>query len=185
MKRGSYFQLGEGIWMSYRFYGALGFGLGGIIVGLSGDFMIFAFFLMGVLGSAFLTIPAHDLGLTLRSSILGGTGLFVGFMFPLFVFITIYEPSLPPFFYGLIMGIIIGLIEGLLLGIAFRSIKYFMILGTIGFGISLGLGMGLREVLRPIFPAFFIIIVMVIAGGIGGLFLGQAASLAKNKNIKS
>ena len=83
------------------------------------------------------------------------------------------------------MGIIIGLIEGLLLGIAFRSIKYFMILGTIGFGISLGLGMGLREVLRPIFPAFFIIIVMVIAGGIGGLFLGQAASLAKNKNIKS
>ena len=52
------------------------------------------------------------------------------------------------------MGIIIGLIEGLLLGIAFRSIKYFMILGTIGFGISLGLGMGLREVLRPIFPSF-------------------------------
>lgn len=157
--------------MSYRFYGALGFGIGGFIVGLSGDYMVFAFLLMGMLGSAFLTIPAKDVKLTVISSAFGGVGFFIGFAIPLFIDLTIYEF---PFTF-IVTGLFLGAIVGLLLGILFKSIKKFMSFGIIGCVISFGI----IEFLVPSLPSFYQVIAMTVVGVIIGLFLGRAAMLAK------
>lgn len=170
----------RGIEMSYRVYGALGFGLGGLIVGFSGDYMIFSFIIMGAIGSAFLTIPAKNTKLTFLASILGGIGFFIGFTIPMFISMTIYE--LP--FQFLFIGLFMGLIGGFMLGIGFKNIKDFLLFSTIGFGISFGLGFGLMELWRTLFPNLFSVIVMMFAGAIGGAFLGHAAFLSKNKPIK-
>lgn len=167
--------------MSYKFLGALGFGLGGIIVALAGDYMIFAYLLMGALGSAFLTIPARNLKLTILSSLIGGLSFFIGFSIPMFFFMVIVEPPFKYFFLGLIMG----LFAGAMLGFAFRNIKVFALWGMVGFGLSYGISFMLLEVLRPIFPDFFQVIVLLLAGAIGGAFLGHAASIANdNKKVK-
>ncbi len=165
--------------MSYKLFGALGFGLGGIIVGLAGDYMIFAYILMGALGSAFLTIPARNLKLTLLASLIGGLSFFIGFTIPMFVFMVMVEP---PFKY-LFLGLIMGLFTGATLGFAFRNIKVFALWGMAGFGLSYGTSFMLLEFLRPIFPDFFQVIVMILAGAIGGAFLGHAASIV-NDNTK-
>ena len=61
-----------------KIYGTLGFSIGGLIVGLAGDYMLFALIFMGLIGSIFLTIPAHSLKLTILTAILGSIGFFVG-----------------------------------------------------------------------------------------------------------
>lgn len=167
--------------MSYRAFGTLGFGLGGVIVGLSGDYMIYSFIIMGLLGGAFLTIPARDLKLTLLSAVLGAVGFFIGFAVPMFFILTTFEPPFP----YLLTGIFMGLVGGLLLGIPFRSIKNFIIFGVIGFGIGFGLTFEVRELFRSVSPTLFPVILMVIVGIIGGGFLGQAATMAKKKKAAS
>ena len=55
-------QEGE-VLMSYKLYGTLGFAIGGLLVGLAGDYMLFSLIFMGLIGSVFLTIPASLSGL--------------------------------------------------------------------------------------------------------------------------
>jgi hypothetical protein len=158
--------------MSYKLYGAIGFGLGGLIAGLAGDYMVHAFLLLGFLGSAVLTIPARSLKLTLLAGISGGIGFLIGFAVPIFVFLTFFELPQKYLFIGLFMG----LVSGLLLGIVFRNIKDFVIWGTLGFGLSWWAAFGMMEWFRDALPQLFSGVVMMIACAIGGACLGHAAS---------
>ena len=151
--------------MSYKFYGTLGFAIGGLLAGLAGDFMLFVLIIMGLIGSIFLTIPARSLKLTVRTAILGSIGFFVGSWIPFFITMTIFDIGVTG------VGLLMGLIAGTLIGIAFRNVKVFLLWGTIGFTIW-GL---LVSIFAPLMPA----LVMTIASGIGGYFLGLAASKAK------
>ncbi|MGG7620358.1 hypothetical protein [Bacillus coreaensis] len=65
--------------MDVRYLSALGFGIGGLIVGLSGDYFIFAIFFMGLIGSAMLSIPTQSFKFTILTSLLGAFGFVIGF----------------------------------------------------------------------------------------------------------
>ena len=161
-------QEGE-ILMSYKVYGTLGFAIGGFIVGLAGDYMLFALIFMGLIGSVFLTIPARSLKLTILTAVLGSIGFLVGSWVPFFITMVIFD-------IGIIgVGILIGLVAGTMIGIAFRNVKDFISWGIMGFTIS-GL---LMTAFAPLMPA----LVSTIACGIGGYFLGHAA--AKTMENKS
>lgn len=161
--------------MSYRVYGAIGFGLGGFIAGFGGDYMVQSFLLLGFLGSAFLAIPTRSPRLILLAGILGGIGFFIGFAVPIFVFLTFFEL---PFKY-LFIGLFMGFTGGLLLGVVFRNFKDFVLWGTIGFGLSWSIAFSMMEWFRGTFPMVFSGIIMMIACAIGGGFLGHAASKSK------
>ncbi|WP_066304680.1 hypothetical protein [Bacillus sp. FJAT-29814] len=164
--------------MSYKLYGAIGFGLGGLIAGIAGDYMVQAFLLSGFLGSAFLTIPARNIKLTVMAGIFGGIGFFIGFAVPIFVFLTFFELPLKYLFIGLFLGLTVGL----LIGIVFRNIKDFMVWGTVGFGLSWWIAFSMLEWFRAALPGIFSGVVMMIACAIGGACLGHAASKSKRRN---
>ncbi|MGS2777092.1 hypothetical protein ACVBAX_06900 [Robertmurraya sp. GLU-23] len=65
--------------MDVRYLSALGFGIGGLIVGLSGDYFIFAIFFMGLIGSAMLSFPTQSFKFTILTSLLGAFGFVIGF----------------------------------------------------------------------------------------------------------
>lgn len=153
--------------MSYKICGAIGFGIGGLIAGLAGDYMVFAFIFFGLIGSAFLSLPARDMKLSVHSSILGAAGFFIGFTVPMFVVLGILDLGMP------FVGLIMGFFGGGMLGIAYKNLKAFIIAGMIGFGIWGLLLDFLRTFTLP--PS----IVLVIASALAGAFLGYAASLSR------
>lgn len=65
--------------MNVRFLGAVGFGIGGVVVGLSGDYFIFMIFFMGLIGSAMLSIPTQSFKFTILTTLLGAFGFVIGF----------------------------------------------------------------------------------------------------------
>ena len=154
-------QEGE-VLMSYKLYATLGFSIGGFIVGLAGDHMLFALVFMGLIGSIFLTIPARNLKLTILTTVLGGIGFLVGSWVPFFITMVIFDIGVTG------IGLLMGLVAGTMIGIAFRNVKAFILWGTIGFTIW-GL---LMTAFAPLMPA----LVSTIACGIGGYFLGHADS---------
>ena len=154
-------QEGE-VLMSYKLYGTLGFAIGGLLVELAGDYMLFALIFMGLIGSVFLTIPARSLKLTILTAVLGSIGFLFGSWVPFFITMVIFDIGVTG------VGILMGLVAGTMIGIAFRNIKVFLLWGTIGFTIW-GL---LMTAFAPLMPA----LVSTIACGIGGYFLGHAAS---------
>jgi hypothetical protein len=163
--------------MTYKIYGALGFGLGGFVSGLIwNDRIGLSLFLMGAIGSAILSLPARSLKLTIFSSIMGGSGFFVG-IFPGIAVTLFFEAT----WVSLIVGLFIGLIAGTFLGIVYGDIRAFVLLGTFGFGISFGLSILLWEVLPSLSPTFIPGTVNMIGGGIGGVFFGKAALSTKNR----
>lgn len=94
--------------MNIRYLGALGFGIGGLIVGLSGDYFIFAIFFMGLIGSAMLSIPGRSMKLTILTTLLGALGFVIGFTH---IFRPIYEnipPELITLFAAAVSGIMLG-----------------------------------------------------------------------------
>ena len=116
-------QEGE-VLMSYKLYGTLGFAIGGFIVGLAGDYMLFALIFMGLIGSVFLTIPARNLKLTILTAILGSIGFLVGSWVPFFITMVIFDIGVTG------VGILMGLVAGTMIGIAFRNVKVFLLWGT-------------------------------------------------------
>lgn len=70
---------------------SLGFGLGGLIAGYSGDFLFLGFVLIGLLGGGAL---GYSLGLSklsvIKIALYGGTGFFLGFMIPLFIISIVF-----------------------------------------------------------------------------------------------
>ncbi|MEH7885357.1 hypothetical protein V7654_13680 [Bacillus sp. JJ1609] len=155
--------------MSYKLYGAIGFGVGGLIAGLAGDYMILAFIFFGLIGSAVLSIPARDIKLTILSSLLGAIGFFFGFTIPMFVVLGVLDLGLP------FVGLIMGFFGGGLLGYAYKNIQVFIVAGMIGFGIW---GFFI-DILRPFYTAIHPAIVMMIASALAGAILGYAANTAK------
>jgi len=155
--------------VSYKLYGAIGFGIGGLIAGLAGDYMILAFIFFGLIGSASLSIPARDIKLTLLSSALGAIGFFFGFTIPMFVVLGVLDLGLP------FVGLIMGFFGGGLLGYAYKNMQVFLVAGMIGFGIW---GF-LIDILRPYYTAIHPAIVMMIASALAGAILGYAADAAK------
>jgi hypothetical protein len=152
--------------MSYKIYGTLGFAIGGLIVGLAGDYMQFAFIFMGLIGSVFLTIPARSLKLTILTAILGSIGFFVSSRVLFSIAMSIFDIGVTG------VGLLMGLIAGTMIGIAFRNVKIFILWGTIGFTIW-GL---LMTAFAPLMP----FLVSTISCGVGGYFLGLAASKTMN-----
>ncbi|MGI8386220.1 hypothetical protein [Robertmurraya sp. P23] len=155
--------------MNVRYLGALGFGIGGLVVGLSGDYFIFAIFFMGLIGSAMLSIPARSIKFTILTSLLGAFGFVIGFTIPMFISMSIFDLSLP------IVGVIMGLISGALLGIIFKNIKSFSLYGMIGFGLW-GL---LINIFRPIYDNIPPALITLIASAVAGIMLGHAALLSR------
>jgi hypothetical protein len=166
MKVGSISKQEGEVLMSYKIYGTLGFAIGGLIVGLAGDYMLFALIFMGLIGSVFLTIPARSLKLTILTAILGSMGFFLGSWVPFFITMSIFDIGVTG------VGLLMGLIAGTMIGIAFRNVKIFILWGTIGFTIW-GL---LMTAFAPLMP----FLVSTIACGVGGYFLGLAASKTMN-----
>lgn len=155
--------------VSYKLYGAIGFGIGGLMAGLAGDYMILAFIFFGMIGSAFLSIPVRDLKFTILSSLLGAIGFFFGFTIPMFVVLGVLDLGL------LFVGLIMGFFGGGLLGYAYKNIQMFIVAGMIGFGIW---GF-LIDILRPFYTVIHPAIVMMIASALAGAILGYAANTAK------
>ena len=94
--------------MNIRYLGALGFGIGGLIVGLSGDYFIFAIFFMGLIGSAILSIPTRSMKFTIFTTLIGIFGFVIGFTN---IFRPIYE-NIPPAFITLTAAAVAGIILG-------------------------------------------------------------------------
>lgn len=91
-----------------RYLSALGFGIGGLIVGLSGDYFIFTIFFMGLIGSAVLSIPTRSMKFTILTTILGTFGFVIGFT-------NIFRPideNIPPDFITLIAAVVAGILLG-------------------------------------------------------------------------
>lgn len=151
--------------MSYKVCGAIGFGFGGLIAGLSGDFMIIAFIIFGLVGSAVLSLPARDKRLTIRSSFLGAIGFFIGFTVPMFVVLGVLDLGLT------FVGLIMGFFGGSLLGYAYKNMPPFIVAGMIGFGIW---GF-LIDILRPYYTTIHPALVMMAASALAGAILGCAA----------
>jgi lipopolysaccharide export LptBFGC system permease protein LptF len=94
--------------VNVRYLGALGFGLGGLVVGLSGDYFIFAIFFMGLIGSAMLSIPARSMKFTILTTFLGAFGFVIGFT-------NISKPiseNIPPALITLIAAAVAGILLG-------------------------------------------------------------------------
>lgn len=94
--------------VNVRYLGALGFGLGGLVVGLSGDYFIFAIFFMGLIGSAMLSIPARSMKFTILTTFLGAFGFVIGFTN---ISKPIYE-NIPPALITLIAAAVAGILLG-------------------------------------------------------------------------
>lgn len=156
--------------MSYKVSGAIGFGIGGLIAGFAGDYMILAFIFFGLFGSAVLSLPARDIKLTIRSSLFGAIGFFLGFTVPMFVVLGILDLGLT------FVGLIMGFFAGSLLGYAYKNMQPFIYAGMIGFGIW-GL---LIDILRPYYTTIHPAIIMMIASAIAGTILGYAAKQSEH-----
>lgn len=95
--------------VNVRYLGALGFGIGGLVVGLSGDYFIFAIFFMGLIGSAMLSIPVRSIKFTILTSSLAAFGFVMGLL------INIFRPineNLPPVFITLMASAVVGILLG-------------------------------------------------------------------------
>lgn len=95
--------------VNVRYFGAFGFGIGGFVVGLSGDFFINAIFFMGLIGSAMLRISVRSIKLTVLTSLLGVFGFGMGLLIN--IYRPIYEnisPSLITLLASGVVGIMLG-----------------------------------------------------------------------------
>lgn len=142
---------------------SLGFGLGGLIAAYLGDFMLFGFGLMGLLGGVAL---GYSLGLSIPSvikiALFGGVGLFLGFIIPFFVMLTLWEPPMK----FLLTGLLGGGVGGIILGLSFNS-KIFV--WKLGLGGAIGFGCGM--LLLDFFATPF---VLAVTGILGGAAIGLA-----------
>ncbi len=148
---------------------AAGFGVGGAVVGLAGDGMLFAFALMGALGAAALCPILGDWNRRIFLLLAGSLGFLVGFTVPFFIVLAVWEPPSRALEFGLI-GAIGGGLGGAALGAALRSWKttgWLVLTGAAGFGGGLVL-MG-QPGLHPV-PVFG------IPGMIAGALMGFVAA---------
>ncbi|WP_066053929.1 hypothetical protein [Robertmurraya korlensis] len=94
--------------MKVLYLSALGFGIGGLIVGLSGDYFIFAIFLMGLIGRAIVSIPARSIKFTILTSLLGVFGFVIGCTNIFRHVFEIFSPALITLFASAVAGILLG-----------------------------------------------------------------------------
>lgn len=97
-----------GMKMKVLYLIALGFGVGGFVVGLSGDYYIYAIFLMGLIGSALLRIPTRSLKFTILATLLGAFGFVIGCTN---ISNHIFE-NIPPALISLIASAVAGILLG-------------------------------------------------------------------------
>lgn len=140
---------------------SLGFGLGGLIAGYSGDFLFLGFAVMGLLGGGAL---AYSLGLSklsvIKAALYGGGGFFLGFYITFFVVLNLWEPPISLLFAGFFWG---G-VGGIMLALSFKS-KIAVL--KLGLGGAIGFGCGM------LFVEFFRMPIMfAVAGIIGGAAIG-------------
>lgn len=151
---------------------AAGFGLGGAVVGVAGDGMLFAFALMGALGAAALSPIFSGWKRRIYLVLAGSLGFLVGFALPFFSVLSVWEPPSRALEFGLI-GSIGGALGGGALGAVSGSWKttgWLALTGALGFGIGLSL-LG-----RPgLHPA----VVFGVPALAAGALMGFAAALGK------
>jgi hypothetical protein len=144
---------------------SIGFGLGGLVAGFSGDFMLLGFLIMGVLGSVTFAFSQGYVQLkpVIKITIFGGIGFLLGFTIPLFVMLTMWEPPLK----FLLTGVFGGGLGGIMIGLSIKKPGAVTKLG-LGGAVGFGVGMLLFEFINT--PLIF-----AITGLLGGAALGFAS----------
>jgi len=152
----------------FALFGAVGFGIGGLILDVGPVPGMIGSPIMGALGGAALGLAlrrrAIALGLT------GAIGLLVGILAVLPLALDEHRPfggDWDGVFFGAIMGTILGAALGLALW-DWRKIMGLALAGAIGFGIGFGIGFAI------FMSAIDMTIIGLLSGIIGGAFLGAA-----------
>ena len=187
--------------MRFVVFGAVGFGLGGTIVGalwplayLSFEAAGLLFLLSGAVGGASLGLALGDRGRTINLALLGILGFAVGGLVALAVAVGV----VPAFGsvsasedYGTrgAMGVLGGAVVGASLSLAFldwRRTLALTLAGAVGFGIGLIVGV---FVLQGIFGVRFMVgiwgtvIICALTGTIGGASLGAALGYFEERKL--
>jgi hypothetical protein len=150
--------------------GAAGLGLGGVVVGLAGDVMLFAFALMGALGAASLWTLLGDWRGRILLLLAGTLGFFIGFTVPFFIVLAVWEPPSRALQFGLI-GVIGGALGGAALGGGLRSLKT---TGWLALAGAAGFGGGLAAMGQPGFHPVLVFGLPALVTGAGMGFLAAS-----------
>jgi hypothetical protein len=171
--------------MRFVLCGAVGFGIGGAIVGASGDAMLLGFFAMGALGGASLGLAASNIRSIATLALTGTLGFGIGFLAAFAIVLLIWDP-----FGNWFIGAVGGLLGGASLGVASRTWRRIVLLSVVG-GLGFGLGWGAVDVLRQplVVPGasgiafWWAILFMTIEGVIGGASLGATLGYLEKRKL--
>jgi hypothetical protein len=187
--------------MRFVLFGAIGFGIGGTIAGVSWPLAFLTsgtsgllFVLSGAVGGASLGLALGDRRKTMRLAVLGVLGSTVGGIVALLTAFGFFAP-IPALSgsedYGVrgVMGVLGGAMVGASLGLAFedwRRILAFTVAGAAGFGA--GVIVGVFSV-RGIFGEGYLvgtsgtIILYAVTGILGGASLGAALGHLEKRRL--
>ena len=165
-------------------YGTIGFGIGGAIGGatwVAFDAPHLGFAILGALGGASLSLNQENWKRTIVTVLACAVGFDIGFLFPFFVSLAIWEPT---YGQGFFIGCIGGAIGGVSLGLSMKewSKTWLLVLaGAIGFGIATQATWDLLRGLEP--QVLWGAITLAIWGIVGGASLGAALGYIEKKDI--
>ncbi len=164
--------------------GTIGFGIGGAIGGatwVAFDAPHLGFAILGALGGASFSPSLGDWKATIIIVLACAVGFDIGFIFPFFVSLAIWEPV---YGQGFLIGGIGGAIGGLSLGLSMKEwskIWLLVLAGVIGFGIAAQVFWDLLRGLEP--QVLWGAITLAIWGIVGGASLGAALGYIEKKDI--
>jgi hypothetical protein len=173
--------------MRFVVLGAMGFGVGGAIAGVSGDTMPLGFFVLGALGGASLGLATSDKRSIATLALMGALGFGLGFVVAVAIVLLVWDP-----FDDWFIGAVGGLVGGASLGVTFRtwgSIVFLTVVGTLGFGIGWEasgiLSQPLVEPGASSIPLWYTMLFGTIEGAIGGASLGAALGYLESRKLTS
>ena len=171
--------------MRFVLYGAVGFGVGGAIAGVSGDAMPLGFFVMGAMGGASLGLATSAKRSIATLALTGALGFGLGFVVASAIVLLVWDP-----FGDWFIGAVGGLVGGASLGVTFRTwgrVVLLAVVGTLGFGIGWEaagiLSQPLVESGVSSIPFWQTMLFMTMEGAIGGAALGAALGYLENRKL--
>jgi hypothetical protein len=187
--------------MRFVLFGAAGFGIGGIIAGVSWPLVFLTsgasgllFVLSGAVGGASLGSALGDRRKTMSLAVLGALGSTIGGIVALLTAFGFFAP-MPALSasedYGVrgVMGVLGGAVVGASLSFAFQDWRRFLTLilaGAMGFGAGVIVGV---FAVQGIFGEDFLvgvsgtIILYAVTGSIGGTLLGAALGYLEKRRL--
>ena len=168
--------------VKFALYGALGFGVGGVIGGavwVALDAPQLGFPIFGAIGGASLGFSLKDGKRAMLLALAGAIGFGVGFLMGFFIVLTIWEPV---YVEGLLLGVVGGTLGGASFGLVLRNwgkTGLLALAGAVGFGIAVQAAWDLLRGLSP--QVLWGAITLAIWGIVGGAFLGAALGYLERK----